>query len=431
LAPALPCESDMNGTTSLAYGKKELLELLLLTISGFCSCSMLASCAGSVSGSPTKPTTAPAPAQTTLPASVSIRDYGAIGDDLHDDSPAILAAVNAAFQAGINTVEFPPTTSYYLIGSPLVLPRPPISWMKLNLDGPLDLDATVTIGGFYSIHGDGSYGQGAFSQDAQELIAVEPSVNPAFNVVGNAVHFSDLLLYFHLGGDGDGILTSGACCITATNVSVNHPSSNGIGVHITGGGFDYIFEKGFYGTGGTGPTFQIDGPSNGNGTGALAMRDVVLYGGGVQLNVHGPMSNYVFENILFEGAQNAFLTINGTPQVLPLGQAYVFETRLDNVLIADPVGNPAPPLIVNNDASTAGFQVINTPIYSTVVSGDPIQDLEIWAGADVSVGQASEYVLHEPSGVFSTMPVGSVPPPATLSRRSTLSAKRFQTEHNQ
>ena len=418
----------MSTTTSFEYGRRELLEFLLLISAAFVSCSMLASCAGSVSGSPTKPTTAPAPAQTVLPAFVNIRDYGAIGDNVHDDSPAILAAVNAAFQAGINTVEFPPTTSYYRIGSPLVLPRPPISWMKLNLDGPLDLDATVTIGGFYSIHGNGSYGQGAFSQDAQELIAVEPSVNPAFNVVGNAAHFSNLLLYFHMGGDGDGILLNGVCCITATNVSVTKTAGAGADVHITGGGFNYLFEKGVYGADGTGPSFEMDSPTNGSGTGFLAMRDVVLFGNGIQLNVRAQMSNFLFENVLFEGSQNAFLTINGTQQPPPDSSSYVYNTRLDNIIMADPVPNPAPPLIANNNAATAGIQIYNSTVYSTAVSGDPIQDFEIWNGRDMTVGQTSGYVVHEPSGVFSTMPVGNVPPPAALSRPSAPSVRRFMTE---
>jgi len=430
LAPALPCEHDMNTTTSFAFGKKEFLEVLLLITAALGSCLTLASCAGSVSGSTTKPSTAPPPAQSVLSLSVSVRDYGAIGDNVHDDSPAILAAVNAAFQAGITTIEFPPTTAYYRIGSPLVLPRGPARWTILNLDGPLDLAATVTVGGFYSVHGSSSYGQGAFSQDAAELVVVEPSVDPAFNVVGNDVHFSDLLIYFHAGGDGDGILLSGVAGFTASNVSINNPSGNGTDVHITGGGFDYIFEKGFYGTGGTGPTFQIDGPLTGNNTGALAMRDVVLAGNGIQINSRGQMTNYLFENILFEGAQNAFLTINGSPQPVPFGLANVYEVRLDNILIADPVPIPAPPLIENNNGSTAGIQVYNSPIPSTVVSGYPVQDLEIWAGEDISVGQASEYVLHEPSGVFSTMPVGNVPPPAALGRPSTLSPKRFKTEHD-
>jgi hypothetical protein len=359
---------------------------------------------------------------------VSIRDYGAIGDGVHDDSPAILAAVNAAFQAGINTVEFPPTTSYYRIGSPLVLPRPPISWMKLNLDGPLDLDATVTLGGFYSIHGNGSFLQGTFSQGAQEAVIVEPSVNPAFNVVGNAENFSDLLFYFHLGGDGDGILLSGVCCITATNVSVTKTAGAGADVHITGGGFNYLFEKGVYGADGTGPSFEIDSPADGSGTGFLAMRDVTLYGNGITLNVGAQMSNFLFENILFESFQNAFLTINGTQQPPPNSSSYVYNTRLDNIIMADPVSNPAPPLITNNNAATAGIQVYNSTIYSTAASGSPIQDFEIWNGRNISVGQASGYVVHEPSGVISTIPISN-PTPANSNPGSTFSAKKFMTKH--
>lgn len=377
--------------------------LLLIVLSSF---AMLASCAGFTSGQtkPASPPSAPTAPSTSSQAQtyVNIRDYGAVGDGVHDDTPAILAAVNAAMQLGINIVEFPPTNPYYEIGTPLVLPRPTTSWMKLNLDASLNLNATMTIGGFYSIFGSNPFLQNSMSQDAQATIIVDPSLSPAIHIVGNDVKLENLFLYFHFGGDGDGILTDGVCCITVSNVSVSRTAGSGADVHIRGMGFDYIFEKGVYTADGTGPSFLIESPTNGNSTGFLAMRDVVLVGHGLQFSTDGPMTNYLFENILYESFQDSFLTINGTNHPY----TPVYGLYLNNIIMADPVGTPAP-MITNNNAQTSGVQIFNSPIYSTAVSGDPIQDLEIWSGVDVAVGQATNYVLHEPSGIVSTMPTGT------------------------
>jgi hypothetical protein len=381
---------------------------------------MLTSCAGAVTAQQGSPSTS-TPTVTPAITYVNVRDYGAVGDGMHDDSPAILAAVNAAISGQIRTVEFPPTAGYYHLASPLNLPTHSTGWIRLCLDGPLSLSATLTVESFYSIYGNSSQVQGQFAPDSQTLITVAPNVNPGIHIVGDDVKLDNLNVYFNLGGTGDGILTDGVNTITLTNVSVLGQSGrDGVDVHITGQGFDYIFDKGVYENEGLAPTFQIDSPSNGGGFGFVAMRDVSLAGRGIHLNAFTQAINFSFENILYEAGQDAFLTINGTTRSF----SPVYDVYLKDIIVADPP-TPAPPLITNNNAFTSDVQVLNSLVYSTVVSGDPISDLEIWAGGNCDVGQPINYILHEPFGIVSTMPV--VPASARVRTSSTapFSVRKF------
>ncbi|MBM81919.1 MAG: hypothetical protein CMJ78_15205 [Planctomycetaceae bacterium] len=54
-------------------------------------------------------------------AKFNVQDYGAIGDGVHDDTNAILAAINAARSGG--TVVFPKTSSHYLISKTIRVNR--------------------------------------------------------------------------------------------------------------------------------------------------------------------------------------------------------------------------------------------------------------------------------------------------------------------
>jgi hypothetical protein len=363
----------------------------------YCSCVMLGLCAGFASGQGGRVVPSSPHSQTSL----NVRDFGAVGDGMHDDAPAILAAVTHAINGNIRIVEFPPTTAEYLIGTPLVLPSHPGGWIKLNLDGPLSLQATLTLGAFYLVYGNNPDSQQQFAQGPEVTIFVPPQVNPAIHVIGNDVKLENLDLYFVGGtGGGDGILIDTVAVITAENVSMNS-GRTGANVHIIGDGFTYLFEKGVY-INESGPNFVIDGSPQCATTGYLTMRDVTLAGQGIQLNVAcGVAINYAFENILYEAYKDSFLTINGAG---PSINTAVFGLYFKNIQLSDPVGTPAPPLITNNNLWTSGIQIFNCWAFSSEVTGDTINDLEIWSGVVVPVGQATNYVFHGPTGVVSTMP---------------------------
>ncbi|OYY06645.1 MAG: hypothetical protein B7Y67_18785, partial [Polynucleobacter sp. 35-46-11] len=57
--------------------------------------------------------------QSKLRESVSVKDFGAVGDGVTDDTPSIQAAINAVKAAGKGAIYIPPGT--YLISSALIL----------------------------------------------------------------------------------------------------------------------------------------------------------------------------------------------------------------------------------------------------------------------------------------------------------------------
>ena len=384
------------------------MKWLLLLIAASHSILMLGPCAGFARGQEIRPFRS-VPISDPPTMYLNVRNYGAVGDGVHDDGPAILAAVTAAANGNIKIVEFPATTASYLIAAPLQLPNHPNGWIRLNLDGPLRLGATLSIADAYVIYGNNPNSGVQFSENSQVLIDVNPPVNPAIHVIGSDVRLENLEIWFGGGGTGEGIQVDNVCCFTAENVGVAGQSGrDGVSVHIIGDGFSYLFEKGIYINEATAPNFVIDGTSECNTIGFLTMRDVSLAGHGIQLNLPcGQAANYHFENILFESFQDPFLTINGTTMYTA-----VFGLHFDNILLADPVG-PIAPFITNNNAFTQDVQIINCWGNSVEMTGTPILDLEIWTGVDVSVGQPSNYVYHGPSGVVSTMPTG-----ADISRRA-------------
>jgi hypothetical protein len=174
-----------------------------------------------------------------------------------------------------------------------------------------------------------------------------------------------------------------------------------VDVHITGDGFGFLIEKGVYSGGSTAPTFVFEGSPLCNEVGAVTMRDLALAGHGIQINVTcGIANHYSFENILTEALKDSFLTINAGVNT-PV-QAIYFK----DILLADP--DPPLPLVTNHGQATAGMEIYNSwQPGAPEVTGDTISDLEIWSAIDVPVGQTTSYVFHGPSGIVSTMPVGT------------------------
>ena len=156
------------------------------------------------------------------------------------------------------------------------------------------------------------------------------------------------------------------------------------------------------------------------------MRDLALSDHGIQINVAcGIANHYSFDNILTEALQDSFLTINAA------GNTSVQAVYFKDILLADP--NPPLPLVANHGKATTGMEIYNSWQPDTPeVTGDPISDLEIWSAVEVPVGQLTDYIFHGPSGIVSTMPVGtpgSSRVHATPGRR--FSIKEFLQKHYQ
>lgn len=348
---------------------------------------------------------------------VDVLDYGAHGDGIHDDTPAILAAVQAASQGPPSDVYFPPTNAGYLIGTPLVLPNLG-HWVTLYLDGMLKIAAPITVPSFYSFYGNGGdEGNPEFTQEATaELEVINPSLDPVIHVTSgsSSIRLENLDIN-RSGGTGDAILIDGSsCCVALKDVSV---TGDGVSLHIEGG-FGYVIDGGVYSGRGSFPSvlYEMD-PTRCTSTGIFEMRDAVLLGNGVSLNLMcANAASFTFKRVLQEDATGSFLTINEANWV------YLWGTSINDIQIAESAGPPYPPLVTNyvgEGSTTSGMQIFNSwggpGALPSIVAGDPIQDLEVWSPSNTAVGQDSGYVFHSPDGIVSTMPAQS-PTAATISQ---------------
>jgi hypothetical protein len=344
----------------------------------------------------------------------NVRDYGAVGDDVHDDGPAIVSAVTAAIKGGTRVVYFPPAKAYLVSG--LTLPPDCCAWIKLVLDAPIYTTGTITVPSFYSIFGNSSGLDDQFSyDDGVQINGVNPNLTGSVvDVVGSHVNLENLFVD-GAQGTADAIrFENSVCCVTLTNVAANilDPNTEGAAVRIQGG-FNFVFEKSFFSvpTDGQAPTISIE-PDHDlcNSTGLIRMRDVVLAGRGIAASFPCGIGNqFNFENMLYEAAVDSFLTITNRYGAVDGG--WVDQISIRNIAMSDCNVEPCPSLIRNNGHRTLGVQVYesgtptNPAWIGPIVSGDQITGLEIWTTDEYPVGQASGYIYHLPTKVISTIPI--------------------------
>lgn len=336
---------------------------------------------------------------------VNVRDYGAVGDAVHDDGPAISSALSAA-AGGSRVVYFPPSRGYYI--SSVTLPPGRGGWMKLYLDAPIYSGSTIKIPQYYSIYGDSSEPPAQFSQnDGAWIQNRNPALTGAIiDVTGPHVSLENV----YVGGapnDADTIVTEPSiCCVRFKDVSVQVLADNtsGSAVRIEGG-FGFVFEGGYYADSNA-PAIRFGpDPRACNATGIVRMQDTVLNGHGIAMTFDscGVAGPYTFENVLYEGAEDSFLTISER------GGSWVRGIYMRNIILSDcRVGPTCPAMVTNNGKNTSGVQIINSwgpwDPATPFIAGDSVHGLEIWSPFDLPVGQASEYVYHLPDRVVSTLP---------------------------
>ena len=322
-----------------------------------------------------------APSQGVHPDSywVNVRDTGAKGDGVTDDSAAILRAVRRAIERGNgggNVVYFPPSRCYN-IKSPLELPDPPVRVM-LFFDSCLTLNATITIHGMYNLHGNSSGPKAAFSTDNLASLNVGYQMGPAIRVQGGGTRLENLAIgYMH--GNADGIVIDHSVRVTLKNVFVQMDQSNktGIPLKITGG-FGYEIEDGGYSAAwdSTGASIQInEDPVACNWTGIVRIRHAFLSSHGIVINERcGGVNSLSFEDVLYENARDPFLTI------FALGGSGVWGMDLRGVNFADSQ-KPAPPMIYVHSPlhRVRSISVVNSVTDgSKIFDGDPVSGTNVW-----------------------------------------------------
>jgi len=310
---------------------------------------------------------------------LDVRDFGAKADCKADDSPAILAAVQAAIargQGGGNVVYFPPTRSGcgYKIGSPLALPWTAYLRVTLLFDGGLGFGSTLTINNGYNLIGN-SGGGTSFADDRLALFGVgNAPPNPIIHIQGCGIRLENIDMKF-VHGTSNGILVDNhSCQVTLKNVWVQMGDENTKGVPLKiVGGFGYHIEGGSYVSKGA-HAIEIDDDPRCNWTGIVRMRGTFLSGYGVFLNEYcGGINSLSFEDILFENVREPFLNVNA------LGGSGVWNIRITDVNYADTIVSGTPLINVKSPVKRVKqFNISNATMdKGPIAAGDPIQDLHV------------------------------------------------------
>ena len=310
---------------------------------------------------------------------ISVLDTGAQGDGVNDDSPAILRAVRRAIERGTrggNVVYFPPGHCFN-VKSPLELPDPPVR-VSLFFDSCLVLNATITIHGMYSLHGNSSGPKVAFSTDNLAMFGVGWNVNPAIHVQGTGTRLENLSIgYMH--GSADGIVIDHSSRITLKNVWVSMDQNNKKGIALTiNGGFGYEIEDGGYSAAweSKGPSIEINEDRVAcNATGIIRFRHTFLSAHGIVIHEQcGDVNSLSFDDILYESVRDPFITI------FALGGSGVWGIDLRGVNFADSQ-RPAPPMIYVHSPvhRVHSITVVNCwADGAKMVEGDPVDGLHVW-----------------------------------------------------
>lgn len=350
---------------------------------------------------------------------VNIRDFGAKGDGVSDDTEALRSAILAAVKRGPlggNTVYFPPSSGSYVVG-PIDLPPVGNTWIQLYIDAAISLKGTINMESGYSIYGAGGGQLNSFSRNRVALINVAPFVNPAIRIARkNSVRLENLSIqYMSHGADGI-VIDDLSAWVTLKNVFVSMDQGNTTGIPLKiRGGFGYEIQEGSFASSvlGTAPSvlFEPD-PSACNNTGLAHFRGTVFAGHAIELRGNcGLIDNLDFDDVLYESAVAPFLTINSGPIMM------VLSIRIRNLIGADVATRPFVAIVDVHGSRVFSIKVIDGRMDGDVItSGDRIQNLQVWAPFTdgVTVAQADGYILYLPSKIVSTMPI--VQPQGRLGR---------------
>jgi len=137
---------------------------------------------------------------------INVKDYGAVGDNVHDDTTAIQAAIDTAFAGNISTVYMP--SGIYLISSPIYLDPP----SNLRAHG----DTAVTGGFTMCLMGD----------EGSDICGYGTRINSNFNNIKAAI----------IVGTGQGMKLKNLWVTGPNNGFRANMPQGGVGIGYVGGG---------------------------------------------------------------------------------------------------------------------------------------------------------------------------------------------------
>jgi hypothetical protein len=280
-------------------------------------------------------------AQLPMTNWTNVKDFKAKGDAKMDDSLAISKAIQYADSAG-GVVYFPSAPGYVFDCQLPVLTNS--RRVTLFLNAPWILIGTLNVSRGYVIRGNSGGHLEAFSTDNLALISIGPGASPAIAIHNQTgIQLENLKIeYINYGSDGI-VVDRASAGIVFKNVFVHMHGDTTSGTPLLiKGGFGYTVDGSGYSSPGSSssPSIAFTDAAACNYVGIFRVRHAYLAGRGIEIaSSCGGMNSMTFEDMLFEGAANPFLTISSR------SSAGVWLISIKDINMADSVGDPNPPLI--------------------------------------------------------------------------------------
>ncbi|MBI5004346.1 tail fiber domain-containing protein [Candidatus Kaiserbacteria bacterium] len=352
--------------------------------------------------------------QDKLIETISVKDFGAKGDGVTDDTAAFQAAFDSMPAGGV--VFVPRSTGNYKVGALTLATK--TGWTTLKLQGNLTLTSPLILPNDYAVIGEAGSDGTQFSTAPSALInASGLGTSAVIQIIGRMhVLIENVTIGHYLITGNIGILVQGSNDVRLNNVNIvfgeGATSGSGIvirdswGVFIHGGHINAASTN-------ADPAIVVTGTGTSTNTNytsyGIYIREMTLAGRGIRFrrdagaSSAGPwMQPIVIEDLLYESGNESPITFDTS------SGAGIVGVTLNRIWPADSVAVFPLITVIGN----AVYEVeVNQPIQATgtIVGGGTIRGLYIRSATPLvyaSVGQSGEFQIDAggSTGIATTTP---------------------------